>query len=58
MNWEELEEAVMAEFKVLSQNVPRWIGKNHKKPQDIWPLGRNLNPEPPEYKARMLTIQL
>jgi hypothetical protein len=31
--------------------------KNHKKTQNSWSPGRDLNPDPTNYKAGVLTIQ-
>jgi hypothetical protein len=51
-------EVVMALFKVLSWNLPRRTEENHEDlSQDSRSLGRELNLNPPEYEAGVLTTQ-
>jgi surfactin synthase thioesterase subunit len=50
-------EAVMAEFKVLSWNLPGRTEENHEKTSvRITSLVRYLNHGPSEYEAGVLTI--
>jgi hypothetical protein len=51
-------EAIVAYFKVLFRYLPGGTEKNKEKDsQDRWSQGRNLNPGPPEYEAKMTTRQ-
>jgi hypothetical protein len=44
------------EVKVLSRHLSGGNEENHGNlSQDSWPLGQDLNPGPPKYKARVLT---
>jgi hypothetical protein len=48
-----------AYFKVLIWHMPGGTDKETKNlMQHSWSVGRDLNLEPPEYKARVLTTQL
>jgi len=40
-------------LRVLSQLLSRGTKENHEKPQNIWPVGRALNPEPPRYEVEL-----
>jgi hypothetical protein len=44
-------------FKFLSRHVPRRTEVNHEEAQDSQFPGRDLNPEPPEYEAGVLTAR-
>jgi hypothetical protein len=51
-------EAVVAYFKVLSRHLPGGTEKTHKNhSQDSLSPGRNLNSEPPEYEAGVLSTR-
>jgi hypothetical protein len=50
----DVEEAVMADIKVLSQYLPGGIIENHKNPQDNRCPGRELKRERPESEAGIL----
>jgi hypothetical protein len=51
-------DAVVAYFKVLTQNLPGWTERNHENQcQDIRSPGRDLNPGPAEYEAGVLTTR-
>jgi hypothetical protein len=47
-----------AQFKVLSYPLSIETEKNWETCQDSWSLGWDLNVEPPEYKAGVVTTQL
>jgi hypothetical protein len=50
-------EAVVAEIKVLFQNLPGGTEENHEVPQDSRSPGIDLNPGTPEYDAGLLITQ-
>jgi hypothetical protein len=51
-------EAAMAEFKVLSRNLPGGTEENHGKPQDSSPPGRDFNLGFSEKEPGVLTARL
>jgi hypothetical protein len=50
-------DAVVTQFNVLLRHLPGWTKENRENHQDIRSPGRDLNPEPPGYKAGVLTTQ-
>jgi hypothetical protein len=55
---DELKRIWKKEVVVLSHHFPGWNEENRKNSsQDSCSQGQDLNPRPPEYEARMLTIR-